>query len=225
MKLIAALIAVVACSNAHAIDFEAGIGASVYRDRGDGFWVQEAFPHKMELAAPSFTLGVTGDLIQRGRFGLAFHADWAWLGMVHTQSYATPSDENYNIKEKRCNGPCWPMANFVGSGHDQGFLFTLEPFYERNGWRFAVEAGPYIHKSTWSVNVYNWRPTEDAAPSAISVRNEDRWAVGRVVGASVSHKNFTLSYQHFTNQDRTLDRDTYAAVWSSTRMVTLKYKF
>jgi hypothetical protein len=226
MKLIASLLIAYVCASAGAVDFEAGIGASLYKDRGDGWWVQEAFPHKMELAAPSFQIGLTGDLIQRGRFGIAWHADWAWLGTVHTQSYATASDANYNLKEKRCNGSCWPMSNFIGSGHDQGFLFTLEPYYERNGWRYGVEFGPYIHKSVWAVNVLDWHSSADAPPLNITVQNENRWQIGRVVGASIGHKNFTLSYQYFMNQDRTVPgRDTFGSVWSNTHMLTLKYKF
>jgi hypothetical protein len=145
--------------------------------------------------------------------------------MVNTQSYATPSDENYNTQEKRCNGKCWPLANFVGGGHDQGLILAVEPFYAAGDWRIGVSAGPYIHKSTWKVNVYDWRPAPDAAPQTISVRNEDRWAVGRFYGVSVGRKNLTISYQYFYNQDRILDHDTYGAVWSSVHMVMVKYKF
>lgn len=223
MKMIIALVFAAASLPAAAVQFEMGVGASMSPDRGDGYWYQEAFPHKMQMAAPSFEVGITGDAWQRGRYGLAWHADWAWLGTIHTSAEATPSDANYNLKTKSCNGPCWPMSTFNGSGHDQGFLFTLEPYVMVGGYRLAVEAGPYLHKSVWSVTVPNWRPTEDATPRSITVENQNKWRWGSVIGASVSKGNFTLSYQYFANRDPLSD-DT-GAVWASTQMVTLKYRF
>lgn len=225
MKFVIALVLAASALPASAVNFEMGIGGSGYQDRGDGFWIQEGFPNKMQMAAPAFEVGITGDAWTRGRYGLAWHADWVWLGTIHTSAQATPSDENYNLKTKSCNGPCWPMSTFNGSGHDQGFIFTLEPYVTVGGYRLGVEAGPYLHKSIWSENVPNWRPSPDAEPTPIAVQNENRWAWGSVVGASISRGNFTLSYKYFANKDRVKDHDTYGAIWASTQMVTLKYKF
>jgi hypothetical protein len=48
-----------------------------------------------------------------------------------------------------------PHAEFQGGGHDQGFLITIEPHYDHDGWRFGVEGGPYYHKATWTVDATN----------------------------------------------------------------------
>ena len=139
----AAVAATLGCAavSAHAesfFQFEAGIGGSAYSRGPDGLWIQDGFEHKLHLTAPAIEIGLTGDLLSRPKWGIAWHADYVWLGTVHTQGLATPSDANYNLKTKSCNGPCWPMANFLGSGHNSGFILTLEPHYDVNGWRFGV---------------------------------------------------------------------------------------
>jgi hypothetical protein len=217
-----------ACTSANAESFfqiEAGIGGVAYKGSADGLWVQEGFPHKLELTAPAVEVGFTGDIIQRPSWGISWHSDWVWLGTIHTQSLATPSDDNYNTKTKLCNGPCWPLANYMGSGHDQGFIFTIEPHYDVGGWRFGVEAGPYIHRATWSVDVTGWRPTPDAAPVNLHVRNTPKWQVGAVIGASVSRNNFTLAYQYFMNRIPVSATEPYPPIWSGTHLLVAKYKF
>lgn len=204
---------------------EAGIGGSAYRDSGDGLWIQEGFEHKLQLTAPAFEVGFTGDILQRPSWGVSWHADWVWLGTIHTQSMATPSDANYNTKTKSCNGPCWPLANYMGAGHDQGLIFTIEPHYDTGGWRFGVEAGPYIHRSTWSVDVTGWCATQDAAPINLHVTNTPKWKVGAVIGASVSRKNFTLAYQYFWNRTPVSPSEPYPPIWRGTHLLVAKYKF
>ena len=207
------------------IRFETGIGGSGYVRGGDGYWIQDGFQHHLQLTAPAVEAGLTGDLIQRDSWGLSWHADYVWLGTVHTQGLATPSDENYNLKTKSCNGPCWPMANYVGTGHDSGFILTLEPHYDSNGWRYAVEYGPYIYRSTWTEHVYHWVSTPTATPQDITVENQARWKIGSVVGTSVSHGNFTLAYQYFFNETHVTSGNQYPPIWRGTHALMLKYKF
>jgi hypothetical protein len=207
------------------IRFETGIGGSGYVRGGDGYWIQDGFQHHLQLTAPAVEAGLTGDLIQRDSWGVSWHADYVWLGTVHTQGLATPSDENYNLKTKACNGPCWPMANYVGTGHDSGFILTLEPHYDSNGWRYAVEYGPYIYRSTWTEHVYHWVSTPTAAPQDITVENQAKWKTGSVVGTSISHGNFTLAYQYFFNETHVTSGNQYPPIWRGTHALMLKYKF
>src|ERR1700751_3197180 len=225
MKYIVAIAIALFSFAAQAVDFEVGVGRARHSDRGDGFWIQEGFPHQMHMKPTAFEIGLTGVASRNGNVGVAWHADWAWLGMVRTQSYATPLDANYDLKTKQCVCECLPMANFVGAGHDHGFILSFEPFYETGDWRFGVEIGPYIHKSTWHVNVYDLRYDYDSDPTTLDMRNEDIWQVGGVFGWSISRKNLTLSYQYFKNKDRVMEYDTAGAVWSRVHMVSLKYKF
>jgi len=205
-------------------EIEAGIGGSAYQRGPDGLWIQDGFEHNLHLTAPAIEVGLTGDILSRPRWGLAWHADYVWLATVHTQGLATPSDANYNLQTKSCNGACWPMANYLGSGHNSGFILTLEPHYNLGGWRFGVEAGPYLFKNTWSVDVQGWRSSPDAAPTNIHVENKAQWKLGYVVGASVGYKNFSLNYQYFANKEGVTADNPYPPVWSGTHVLLAKYR-
>ena len=206
------------------IHLEAGAGGAAYSRGQDGYWVQEHFQHKLQLTAPAFEVGVTGDLYRAKRWGLSWHADWAWLGQIHTQSLATPSDENYNpTSVTGCNGECWPLANFRGTGHAQAFLFTLEPHYDVGKWRFGIEAGPTLHRATWVEDVGNWHATPTASPINLRVASTDGWRPGAVVGASISYGNVSLVYQHFfikpSNENLT------PSIWHSVDLLMVRYRF
>lgn len=95
--------------------FEAGVGGSAYRDNGNGFWYQDGFEHRLQLTAPAFEAGMTGNVFDRNYWGLDWHFDWAWLGTIHTQAMATPSDANYNVATQSCNGKCLPLADVIGT--------------------------------------------------------------------------------------------------------------
>jgi hypothetical protein len=227
--VIAAAMAAFVCVSAQAdsisdyVHLEVGVGGSAYQRGRDGRWVQDGFPHKVDLTAPAFEVGLTGDLYQAAKWGISWHVDYVWLGTVKTQSLATPNDANYNLKTKSCNGPCWPLANYVGSGHNQGFALTLEPHYDVGGWRFGVEGGPYVYRSTWSEDVSGWVASPDSSPTSFHINNNPQWAIGAVVGASVSRKNLTLSYRYFINKAR--PSDPTPPVWDATHVVMLKYRF
>lgn len=229
-KIIATAVAgmtLVCSQTAYAESFfqiEAGIGGSAYQRGPDGLWIQDGFEHDLHLTAPAIEAGLTGNIYQASRWGVSWHADYVWLATVHTQGLATPSDANYNLQTKSCNGSCWPMANYLGSGHNSGFILTLEPHYDYAGWRFGVEAGPYLFKNTWSVDVQGWRSTPDAAPENIHVENKAQWKLGYVVGASVGYKNFRLNYQYFANKEGVTASNPYPPVWSGTHVLLIKYR-
>lgn len=215
-------------SAARAEDFfqiEAGIGGSAYQRAGDGLWVQNGFQHQLNLTAPAIEAGIAMNVAQWSHFGITLHADYEWLSTVHTQSLATPSDANYNLKTKSCNGPCWPLADYLGSGHNSGFILTLEPHYDVGGWRLGVQAGPYIHHATWSEDVFHWVSTPTAAPTNLHVENRSGWTLGAVVGASVEYKRFALQYLYFLNKVRGSDSNPFPPIWSATHALLAKYRF
>ncbi len=215
--------ALFASAGTFAADIEAGLGLSDHAKKNDGYWYQEGFPHKLELKALAVKVGVTGDLWQNNQVGISYHANWVHLGAIHSQALAVPDDANYNLDTKKCNGPCLPLANFVGSGHDQGLSLTLEPYKMVGGWRLAVEAGPYLHRPVWSEAVYNWQPDVSRAPTTVHVNNESKWILGSVVGVSVGRGNFTVSYQRFSN--RSPESDPYGPIWKGTNLLSVTYKF
>lgn len=224
--VVAAVIAL-ASIGAHAESFfqlEAGIGASAYSKGPDGYWYQAGFSHDLQLTAPAVEVGVTGDLYTARSWGVAYHVDYAWLGAVHTDAQAVPLDANYNIGTKGCNGACLPLARYQGSGHEAGFILSLEPYYRVGKWRGGIEAGPFIHKTVWTDDVSNivysdWQP----APISLRYISSDGWRIGAVVGASVSYDNFSLVYQHFFT--RPTANNAGPSIWHSVDSVMLKYRY
>ena len=209
--------------NADAQEVEVGIGISQYKDRGDGYWVQEGFQNKLSLKAPSLELGVTGNILSYEIVGVDWAIDWNYLGVVHTQALATPSDPNYNPITKKCNGNCWKLSNFVGSGHDQGVSFVARPYVIYESWRVGFEIGPYIHKNTWSEAVYDWHGTEFGPMSTVNVKSNEKLQLDYVIGFNVSKGNYTLKYQYFKNQS--YKDDPYGAIWSGSHVILMTYKF
>jgi hypothetical protein len=203
-------------------EIEAGIGGSAYQNGPNGRWYQDGFAHQMDLTAPAIEAGFTGDLYQAEHWGVSWHADWAWLGTIHTNALAVPDDANYNKTTDSCVGQCMPLARYVGSGHDQGFLLTLEPHVDYGGWRFGIEGGPYLHRSTWSETVIGWTSPQVSVPRNFVVNNDPKWRLGAVVGASIAYKNFSLAYQYFMNQAPSSDPT--PPVWNGTHVLLAKYR-
>jgi hypothetical protein len=206
------------------LSLEGAIGGSDYARGPDGLWIQQGFEHKVNLTAPAVEGGLTGNIIQRQYWGIDWHADFAWLGTIHSQSMATPSDANYNTTTKGCNGPCWPLANYIGSGHDMGVMFTLEPHADYGGWRLSVEAGPYIHRATWSENVIGWVSSPTSAPTSFRVAYKPEWVLGYVVGTSIGYRNFSIAYQFFGNKINGTASNPYNPIWSGTHVLLAKYR-
>lgn len=205
---------------AHAESFftlEAGIGGSAYAEAADGLWLQKGLPHETQFTAPAVEAGITGDLTP----WLSWHLDYAWLGSVHSQGLAT-TDANYDLATKTMR-VSMPLANFTGSGHDMGFLFTLEPHHDAGQWRFGFEIGPYVHRATWAVDATNQVNYIGQTPGSSHFITNPAWALGGVAGVSVSYKRFSLRYQFFENGKR--NADPAPQIWKNTHVVTLGYRW
>ncbi len=219
------------------VHFEAGVGGAAYKNGPDGLWRQDGFEQKLQLTAPSFEVGFTGPIFQRETWGVDWHLDWSWLGTIHTDAMVPSANTNTASgqwvgpdlvgvnKANPCNGPCSNLSRFIGSGHDQGFMFTLEPHYDYRGWRFGVEAGPYLHRSTWSEDVVNWVGARGDAPQNIHVEYKPQWLIGYVVGASVGRGNFSIAYQYFQNRTKGSASNPYPAIWQGTHVLMAKYHY
>lgn len=213
-----------AAASAHAESFftaEARIGGSAYARAADGLWVQDGFSHKVKLTAPAIEVGFTGDIYQAPRWGVSWHLDYAWLGTISSQGFAT-TDANYNLQTKSMRTPM-PLATFTGSGHDQGFLATIEPHYDYGAWRFGIEGGPYLHRATWSADATNQVNYIGQAPGSSHFVSDSGWHLGYVLGASVEYKRFSVRYQYFSNGGK--PGDPAPPIWSKTHILMAGYRF
>lgn len=216
--IIAAVIAAlsIASNAAHSADFEVGAGFAKYTTRGDMMWYQEGNPHALDMTAPAIEFGFTGNVVTRGRWGLDWHAGYAYLGNAHSDARAT-ADHNYSKTTKSCIGQCEYLNRFVTNGHSQGLRLTLEPNYTFNGYRVGVEAGIFAYIHTFNANVWN---QQDEFLGNWSSDHKVRFAP--VVGASIGRGPFSVAWTHYFNKTY---NDPMYAIWRGTDVVTLRYKF
>lgn len=222
--ILAALIAATSLPlDASAVTVEVGAGVAKYTTRGDMTWYQEGFPHKLDLNAPAFEIGLSDTAWQRGRWGVDWFAGAAYLGNVHTEAWATPQDVNYNPQTKACNGECLKLSKFVTNGHSIGLKLTLAPTYTYGHWKFALEAGAYVYRPTFHGNAFDVQLCKGCySTPVVALSSPSRLQVAPVIGGTLWYKSFGLSYTHYFN--RTLNDPAYA-VWRNTDVITLRYRF
>jgi hypothetical protein len=221
-----------AAASAHAdyindyVQGEVGIGAAHYTTQ-DGRWYQQGMPNgdnKLTSKPPAFSLGLTGPLITRGKWGADWHAEYVNLGRAAASCACTPRDENYNANTHQfTNRFDAPAAYFTGSGRSQGFALTVEPYYWAYGVRLGVEAGAYIHRDSWSEDVVGWQIEKTAPPQNLHLSGT-HWSVAPVVGASVGNGRFTLSYRHYFMRVSSENRSV-PPLWNDADAIEIKVKF
>lgn len=226
MKKLLAIAAMTFAIGAHAqswFQFEAGLGATHYTDRGDGTWYQKGAPQWSEsLNAPAYTVGFAGPIVSRGKWGIDWHADYIYMSNASADCWCTPVDANYDLVNKRIVKYDPPLAHFVGSGHTQGAALMIEPYYTIDSWRVGVLGGAFINVPTWHETVDNWSMTPGQQTRSIEVRARSKVTVSPVVGLTVSRGNFSLRYQYFMLPAGDAD---VPQVFSSAHMLSLMYRF
>ncbi len=204
------------------VHIEGRVGATLYSQANDGLWIQEGFGGNVKLAAPAIILGFTGNLYDAQRWGVAWHADYAWLGMARSDGMATANDADYNLSTKRQNGNL-PLAHFVGSGHDYGFFATLEPYAKFGDWRLGVEFGPYLHNSQWSEDVTGLVWSAGQAPASAHVESHGGFHLSYVVGVTAHYKDIDASLMYFASGAK--NGDPYPSIYTRAWVMTVGARF
>lgn len=175
----------------HAASWVVGAGVSQSQLQNNGTWWQEGFPHHFVLTQPALEVGVTGRWTPRMDWQVAA----VWLGHYAVSSLDTPRDSNYNADSPtHCNGPCLPLAHYIGNGHVWG-VQALVSRHTTGAWRFGVEAGPWLYHSDWRLDVPDWYPP--GGPITPVATYGSRWALGAVVGATLSHGRWTAALRYY----------------------------
>jgi hypothetical protein len=220
-----------AAASAHAdyindyVQVELGIGAAHYTTT-DGRWYQEGVPGGSHLTSkpPAFSVGFTGPLFTRGKWGIDWHAEYVNLGRAAAACSCTPDDRNYNPDSHAyANKTGVPTAYFTGEGRSQGVALTLEPYYWLDGFRFGIEAGAYVHRDSWSEDIAGWQVNTAVAPQNLHL-SDAYWSVAPVVGASVGNGRFTLSYRHYFMGLNSRNRN-IPPLWNDADAIEIKVKF
>jgi hypothetical protein len=229
MKRIIAAALIAASTAAHAAPFEsffraeAGLGVTNYSIE-DGRWYQQGMSHDVTHVAPEWSLGLTGPIVTRGKWGVDWHADYVNLGRAAADCTCTPSDENYSVKQhKKLNVVDVDDAYFTGSGRAQGFALTIEPYYWFHGLRIGVEAGAFAYRSSWDESVFNWQVNRAVAPQNLNVGGSS-YNVAPVAGVNIGNGRVSLAYRHYF-MSLNSRRSGNPPLWNDADVLEVKVKF
>jgi hypothetical protein len=197
---------------AHAswFDYEAGIGVARSADMGDGTWYQEGASHHEDLTTPGFLAGLTGDIGEH----VSWHADYVYTGQISAGCVCVP-DAAYNVETHTIISSAH-TGTFNGFGHTQGLALTLEPHVDTHGWRFGVEAGPWLYWATWHETLV------DMSGAQTNASHHTHLQFGWTAGASVAYKSVSLSYRYYSASP---SWNPYPGLVTGTHMLTLTKRF
>jgi len=242
----AAVAATVGCAaaGAHAeswLQFEAGVGAAHYSAAGDDLWYQEGESHNLHLSAPAWRTGIQINAIdhQPGSWvpGLAFHAVYLNFGEVGMQSLAAPDYDPtvfnntnggyYDPTTHSCDKACGPLRNFNSTGRMQAIALTAEPYWTRGNWRFGIEAGPMIFRSTWDASAMSLTANQYTGPagSVETFSHAPRAELGAIVGVGVSYRNVSVRCDYAFAKSRDYGANDVPVGFKGAHLLTLNYTF
>lgn len=214
-SLFAALFAACALAApvAHAeswFQFEAGLGGQFSADMGDGVWRQDGVAHSTErMYSPALLAGFTGNY---GNW--QWHVDYVWFGQMSASCVCVP-DSAYNNKTHVASEPGY--IPFNGFGHTQGVAATIGYGITRNGWRYGVEAGPWIYWATWHES-----RIDPEYPNENNLWHPTVPQLGWVAGARIERDGYSLSYRYYSASQRW---NPYPAMVTGTHMFMLSKQF
>lgn len=177
--------------------FEAGLGVSTIADMGDGIWIQQGAPNnKEQKTTPAFLAGFTGPLYANRGFDLRWHVDYVYLGEFSASVEGVP--DQYYDPAHHVVLPSWKQSGlayspFSGHGHLQGVPVTLDAGYTVNGWRLGLEAGGWTYWQTWHESLEGMGQSDQWH----DLSHKTQMQFSYVIGANVTHKDFSLSYRYY----------------------------
>ncbi len=128
----------------------------------DGRWYQQGMPVSTTSARNlAATIGVTGPIVARTRWGVDWHADYVFMGRSSASCQCTTDALYNNVTHTALPGAMDDTAHFTGSGNIQGFVLSVEPYYMFGAVRLASEIGGFFNHYTWNEYVaggaHGWR--------------------------------------------------------------------
>lgn len=164
-------------------------GVSQFTPHDDGIWYQEIFPYELHMRSGSVGLRYDIKVSEKTSYSLGYMN----LGKVSSSAIAvgvdSPGDGGYDAATKTCVNGCMPTSHWCGQGEVQGLYGSY--VYHIGPW--AVEAGLYLYRPTWTVVVPDWRGCRTCAPIPIETPNTFHWQVGPMLGLRYSIDKWSLN--------------------------------
>ena len=209
--------------SAHAASLEVGAGIAHAQTNGNGTWYQDGFQHTLRLNQPVALIGLTGRFTEH----MDWHLDAVSLGRYSSDSQDVLPDANYSpVSATHCNGPCNPLAHYMGTGRVWGIQALLAR-HTSGSWQIGVEGGPFLYHETWALSVPNWY--EPIAPYATHYNIEtrqQRWATGVALGVTLAHGPWMAAISYYSDGAGFPGHvGPWPPLWSSQVAATLSYQF
>ena len=210
--LLAALLCAVPVSAWAQFKVELGVGLSHADVRSNGTWYQQGFAHALHTDAPTLEVNAQWTVTPRTSLRLGV----VNLGHVSSDSWDTPNDANYSGHAAHpCNGPCLPLAHYMGAGHVWGVQALAEHRWG-DRWQFGILGGVILYRETWRMDVPDWYPSDPEGsrtwytprgvvggyligPVVPIHARDQRWAAGLVGGIMLAKRGspWALSLRYY----------------------------
>ena len=232
--LLAALLLAAPASVCAQVRLEVGAGISHAGIRSNGTWYQQEYPHTMRTGAPAVSISLRWRL----RPDLDLITGMVDLGRYSVNSQDVPNDAAYAAHVRL------PLANYIGSGRLWGIRALIERRWG-DRWQVGVQAGPFIYRESWQMDVPNWYPSDpvgtkvwyspreivggyQAGPLVPIHTADQRWAIGAIVGVTLSHRDspWALSLQYVRDGAKFSGHPGgWPPMWKSHMAVLVSYRF
>ena len=201
---------------------ESGVGLTQFGKAIDGRWYQSPFPHTLEMRSVSSSIGIKYRAPTEKFDNLFIRAGYEYQGKASSSAEATASDENY----ANCTTgkeTCWPMSHWYGTGDVSGVYLTLVPERMVNGTGFFAEAGVYLYRPKWEVNIPDWIGSREDEPHLVHVAHNPKWQVAPMLGFGVRRGAWAIAY---TIKRISADGDDYPAIYDkATHNLSIRFTF
>lgn len=232
--LLAALLlaaSVPVCARVH---LEIGAGIAQASPRHSGTWYQDGYPYTLKTSSPVAEV----DLRWQIRPGLDLITGLIGLGSYSSDSQDNPSDAAYAAHVKL------PLSHYVGSGSVWGVQALLERTWG-DTWQVGLKGGLLAYHETWRIDVADWYPSDpvgthtwykprevvngyNIGPIIPLHTNDQRWAVGAIVGVTLRHRDWpvSLSLEYVRDgADFSRNQGSWPPIWASQFVALAIWRF
>lgn len=203
---------------------EVGVGITHTTHQDNGTWWQEEFPHDLTMNSPSLSVGLKQPM---DRAWLGFdrwyvRAGYEYLGAFKSSALASASDEDYWGCRYHTE-TCWPLSHWYGRGAVHGLYLTVMPEIDMGSYAIFFEAGASLYRSSWRVDIPDWRPTREGPVQSLTATHATRWEPTYLIGLGVRRGPFAVS---LTRRDARASGDLFPAIYHGPAYnLSLRYAF
>ena len=203
---------------------EIGLGITHATHQDNMTWWQEEFEHTLHMNSPSASVGLKLPLATNilGFSRINGRVGYEYLGTFKSDALATASDVNYGACRYGA-AKCWPLSHWHGNGSVQGLYATVQPEINMSGYSIFFEGGLSLYRSTWKVDIPDWRSSPDGPSQSVTALHQARWQSTYIIGLGLRRGPVSLAY---TLRRAEATGDQFPAIYCHTAQnLSLRYAF